>query len=172
MSERGIGDNIGAWNVTGGSVDLIGGYWQAPTAAAHSGSVDLDGNSPGGVSQALTLTSGDWYKLSFYLSGNPDGYPATKVVDVSVGSLNKNYSFTIGGNTHGNMGYILETASFKAGATNTLAFNSLDTNTPFGPVVGGVAVSAPELSTWAMMLAGFAGLGFVGYRRNRVIDVA
>jgi hypothetical protein len=25
----------------------------------------------------------------------------------------------------------------------------------------------PELSTWAMMLAGFAGLGFVGYRRNK-----
>jgi hypothetical protein len=30
--------------------------------------------------------------------------------------------------------------------------------------VGG---AAPEASTWAMMLIGFAGLGFVGYRRNR-----
>jgi PEP-CTERM motif len=30
-------------------------------------------------------------------------------------------------------------------------------------VVGGSAV--PEASTWAMMLAGFAGLGFAGYRR-------
>jgi hypothetical protein len=26
------------------------------------------------------------------------------------------------------------------------------------------AAAAPELSTWAMMLTGFAGLGFVGYR--------
>jgi hypothetical protein len=25
----------------------------------------------------------------------------------------------------------------------------------------------PELSTWAMMLVGFAGLGFAGYRRCR-----
>jgi hypothetical protein len=25
----------------------------------------------------------------------------------------------------------------------------------------------PEPSTWAMMLLGFAGLGFVGYRRQR-----
>jgi outer membrane lipase/esterase len=28
------------------------------------------------------------------------------------------------------------------------------------------ALVAPELSTWAMMLLGFAGLGFIGYRRS------
>jgi hypothetical protein len=34
--------------------------------------------------------------------------------------------------------------------------------------VHNVSVSAvPEVSTWAMMLAGFAGLGFLGYRRNK-----
>jgi hypothetical protein len=33
-------------------------------------------------------------------------------------------------------------------------------------VVGGSAV--PEPSTWAMMLLGFAGLGFAGYRRARL----
>jgi phospholipase/lecithinase/hemolysin len=35
------------------------------------------------------------------------------------------------------------------------------------------ALVAPEPSTWAMMLLGFAGLGFVGYRgRNRIAAVA
>ena len=29
------------------------------------------------------------------------------------------------------------------------------------------AVVVPEPSTWAMLLMGFAGLGFVGYRRTR-----
>ena len=29
------------------------------------------------------------------------------------------------------------------------------------------AVATPELSTWAMMGLGFAGLGFAGYRRAR-----
>jgi hypothetical protein len=29
------------------------------------------------------------------------------------------------------------------------------------------AAAIPELSTWAMMLAGFAGLGFAGYRRAK-----
>jgi hypothetical protein len=33
-------------------------------------------------------------------------------------------------------------------------------------------VSVPEPSTWAMMLAGFAGLGFLGYRRNKAADSA
>ncbi len=33
-------------------------------------------------------------------------------------------------------------------------------------LVGNVA-AAPEVSTWAMMLLGFAGLGFVGYRSSR-----
>jgi choice-of-anchor A domain-containing protein len=32
---------------------------------------------------------------------------------------------------------------------------------------GALPSSAPEPSTWAMMLAGFAGLGFVGFRRSR-----
>jgi hypothetical protein len=30
----------------------------------------------------------------------------------------------------------------------------------------------PETSTWAMMLAGFAGLGFAGYRRNKAASAA
>jgi hypothetical protein len=33
--------------------------------------------------------------------------------------------------------------------------------------VGGAAVTVPEPSTWAMMLLGFAGLGFAGYRASR-----
>jgi hypothetical protein len=31
---------------------------------------------------------------------------------------------------------------------------------------------APELSTWAMLLVGFTGLGFIGYRRARVTSSA
>jgi hypothetical protein len=34
-------------------------------------------------------------------------------------------------------------------------------------VSGGVTASTPEPSTWAMMILGFAGLGFAGYRKPR-----
>jgi hypothetical protein len=30
-----------------------------------------------------------------------------------------------------------------------------------------VVIGTPEPSTWAMMLLGFVGLGFVGYRKSR-----
>jgi hypothetical protein len=32
---------------------------------------------------------------------------------------------------------------------------------------GGLSLTAPEPSTWSMMILGFAGLGFAGYRRTR-----
>jgi PEP-CTERM motif len=38
-------------------------------------------------------------------------------------------------------------------------------------VIGGVVEAVPEPSTWAMMLIGFAGLGFVGYRTKSRVDV-
>ena len=34
-------------------------------------------------------------------------------------------------------------------------------------VAGGVTASVPEPSTWSMMLLGFTGLGFAGYRSAR-----
>ena len=46
----------------------------------------------------------------------------------------------------------------------------LDPSFQFEPVLGGsqiIGVSGvPELSTWAMMLLGSAGIGFVAYRRK------
>ena len=37
----------------------------------------------------------------------------------------------------------------------------------FSPGVGNLASTVPEPPTWAMMLLGFAGLGFAGYRASR-----
>ena len=51
-------------------------------------------------------------------------------------------------------------------AGGTLDFDSI-TALSF-EATGGV----PELSTWAMMLAGFAGLGFLGYRQTVKAHVA
>ena len=34
-------------------------------------------------------------------------------------------------------------------------------------VIGGVVEAVPEPSTWALMLLGFVGLGYPGYRRTR-----
>src|SRR5579863_720078 len=39
------------------------------------------------------------------------------------------------------------------------------------PGIGNPAVMVPETSTWAMMLIGFAGLGFAVFRRSRKSDI-
>ncbi len=48
--------------------------------------------------------------------------------------------------------------TFSVGFRNDPAFDGLDNFS---------VTAVPEISTWLMMLAGFAGLGFVGYRQGR-----
>jgi hypothetical protein len=58
----------------------------------------------------------------------------------------------------------------NGGATNQLFF-SAGIPGPTGKIeehgLFGDITAVPEPSTWAMMLLGFAGLGFVGYRQTR-----
>jgi choice-of-anchor C domain-containing protein len=167
------GQTFGAWLVTGASVDLIGGYWQAPVGG---GSVDLDGNAPGGVSQNITLSAGT-YLLSFYLSGNPDGGDPVKTVDVSLDGTSEvfTYNTALSGNNHTDMDYVLESMRVTVtGGLQTLSFASQDASTsPWGPVIGGVSLTAvvPEPATWALMLTGFAAIGG-GLRRRRATVAA
>jgi len=149
-----------AWTVANGSVDEIGSYWQAPPTGG--GSVDLAGNSAGAIQQSFNAASGS-YNLQFYLSGNPDGGPATKEVTVTIGSTSANFFYTIGGNSKGSMNYILENLAFtSACGSNLLTFQSDDKDSPFGAVIGGVSVSAvPEPATWMMLLLGFGGIGWM-----------
>ena len=63
--------------------------------------------------------------------------------------------------------------------TDALGQTSLPTSESFsvfdGPEAGlrygGVAFAAPEPATWAMLLLGFAGLGFAGYRKRSALSV-
>jgi len=160
------GQAFDGFTVQSGSVDLIGNYWQGPPPGG--GSVDLDGNSPGAIAFTtnLALAPGS-YVLSFWLSGNPDGSPATKQLDVALGGLPSYFTYTIGSNSHSSMNYDLETVSFTTSGFTPLTFTSLDTNSPYGPVIGGLSISSvPEPSTWAMMILGFFGIGFMAYRRR------
>jgi hypothetical protein len=158
------GGMMGVWNVVG-SVDLIGTYWNGPPVGGNS--VDLNGDMQGGITQTFTIAAGS-YVLGFYLSGNPDGAPNTKTVDVSVGPSDPMYQFTTALDGNHSLTYTFETLDFSTtGGPVTLSFLSQDAG-PYGAVVGGVTISEaiPESSTWAMMIFGFFGLGFLAYRRK------
>jgi choice-of-anchor C domain-containing protein len=161
-----VGD--GVLDAGSGSVDFIGALWQAPPGETTS--VDLDGNNPGSISQTVTgLTVGWTYTLNFYLSGNPDGPPATKVLMLLGGAIPNTFTYTLSGNTYANMMYQLENATFTASTTSELIkFSSDDpagTQAAWGPVVGGVHLApsgTPEPFTMAL---GLAGIGLAVRRR-------
>jgi PEP-CTERM motif len=54
------------------------------------------------------------------------------------------------------------------GPTETLAFSQFSSgNSQESPILGALAVSTPEPSTWAMLGLGFAALGYAHFRRTR-----
>jgi len=179
--------SIGAWTVghdsipyptlVSSSVDLIGSLWSGPPTGGYS--VDLNGTlgangasstvARGSIFQAINVASAGNYTLTFYVSGNEDGLPVDKSFIYQFGS-----NFQLGSTSDsvraGEWTKVVETAFLSAG-TQYVSFGSYmaDATNQFGPVVGDVSVfaAAPEPSTWAMMLLGFAGLGFAGYRSSR-----
>jgi choice-of-anchor C domain-containing protein len=156
----------GTWTVTSGSVDQIGGYWQAPVPGG--GSVDLDGfYARGGISQVIAPSAGN-YQLRFFMSGNPDGGNPLKGLTASIGGVSQDFYYMTGSNTHGDMQYAFQTMLFSTtGGIIDLRFTSLDDiDAAFGAVIGGVSVTAvPEPLTLTLFGAGLAGIA--GLRRRR-----
>jgi hypothetical protein len=138
-------------------------------------------SSPGeGISQSVATTIGNTYRLTVGLS-DENGPGLTSVLNVLIGSqLNQ---VTLAADSSGFFHRPFETYTYDYVATSSLTTISfiLFSSTDFGnndPLIDGVsfqqiAVGAvPEPSTWAMLIAGFAGIGFMGYRRRRKAAVA
>lgn len=158
---------IAGWTVGAGGIDYIGTYWQA---ADGNRSLDLNGNFPGSISQTFDVVSGQTYKVTFYLAGNTDGGPDIKTLTTTSTDATILFSsFNTAGRSHPDMGWTPISFEFTAsGLTETLTFLSttVDGNA-FGPALDNVTVAAvPEPSTWAMMILGFLGVGFLAYRRK------
>jgi hypothetical protein len=125
-------------------------------------------------------TSHHWWNVGEY--GGSVGFNLSgKDLNIVWGSPNDNNTVTFysgAGGTGGVIGAVTNldlVSAFGVGNynqpgylihfTTPTAYRSVAFST--GPTAFEFAVAAPELSTWGMMLAGFAGLGFVGYNRKR-----
>ena len=128
----------------------------------NGGYVDL-GGSTGAVRTSMDFAPGT-YTLSFELGGNTLGDAAertkTRVGDWSTAvTLSSSDPLTTYTYTFTTTGGHLWFRDFPA-AGNQSVGNILDN------VVLSIATSVPELSTWAMMTIGFAGLGFAAFRSS------
>jgi hypothetical protein len=135
-------------------------------------------NTPGSISLTGTFTAdtdlGSVTSASFNVSGVPvviDGLFGSVFPDpnflVSAFSPLDNFYFLFIGFSGGVGGGTISSGTLfhcNGGCANDLQDNlASDLTGTFSPQITAV----PEPSTWAMMILGFAGLGFMAYRRSR-----
>ena len=138
--KRTVGQSVGRWTVTRGTVDQIGRrYWQAPDGRQ---SVDLNGTSAGTIRTTMATGAGVRYRVSYFLAGNPAGGPAQKSGQVAVdGTVRQTFSFDTTGRTFTDMGYVRKSFVFVAtGGPATLDFASTSGPTAHGPVIDKTSV--------------------------------
>jgi hypothetical protein len=150
------------------SVDLVGSvngsFFPNLAPSATLNAVDLDGSegtgfSPSGDLQSRSSLPLGNYVVSFLLAGNlRNNLPQTTTI--SIGS--QSFSLTL----PATQAYTPFSFTFL-GASGPLTFLESGPATQQGSLLADVVVSTvPEPSTWAMMLLGFAGLGFA-FRQSR-----
>ncbi len=162
--------NITSWEIIGLSVDYIGTVWQASDGTR---SLDLEGieaNAGGGVQQSFATDIGQMYEVTFDIAGNPVGAAAIKVLNVSAGDNNQNFSFDTVESSLEFMNWDTRMFTFTATSTSTtLAFTAVSPLSGFGAALDNVDVHPvlpiPEPSTGLLLGAALAGLAV--YRRCR-----
>jgi PEP-CTERM motif len=158
---------------------------------ADEGTGDATDQTDNAGLEKWTLSDGTWsldYTLQAGLIGDTYSVPGWNFGETTIGLRNLSAKL----NADGTVTFFATTStssdSGDNGAdpneiveiTDALGDTSLPTGEKFsvfdGPVAGlrygGVAfAAAPEPSTWAMLLLGFGGLGFVGYRKRSALSL-
>jgi len=116
---------------------------------------------PDTLTQVVADTAGQTYDLSFYLYFAPAGPTQLTYVQWNGATDFSEAAPTVGGFWEHFMTQVVGTGS------DSLEF--FDANNPGLDYLHNVSLTAgiPEASTWAMMMLGFAGLGFAGYRKTK-----
>jgi hypothetical protein len=146
----------------------------SPDAAGVHGAYFVSDFATQSLSQTINLNPGT-YKigLSLYAPRNGWNNAGDAQISADIGGVQ-----LIGATVHSLVPQswynLTGTLTVAAAGFYAASFNFGANRFPSADVVIDQAyvVAAPEVSTWVMMLAGFAGLGFVGYRRNKAATVA
>jgi hypothetical protein len=154
------------------------GFVDSP-AGGNFFAADGSAKYSGAISQTISgLTPGHEYVVTFVWAGNQ--YYDSSSLSYS-GPLTADWQVSLGSQTfttpaanyasHGFTGWMSQSFTYTATSTSeVLSFLAQGTPNGLPPValLDGVSLTAvPELASWAMMLVGFAGLGFAGYRRTK-----
>jgi choice-of-anchor C domain-containing protein len=173
-----FGSGLPDWNVFVNNVDIVlQGKIGASAAFEGKQYLDLVGyGSTGGIEQSFATQIGKTYSLTFAYANNAFGGPTNDTAEVDVFGASQLLTDFVNhsSSTTADLNWTIYTKTFVANSTSTrLSFNETVGGGNAGVLLDAISVSAvPELATWAMMLIGFAGLGFVAYRRTKKISAA
>jgi hypothetical protein len=153
---------ITGWDLfpgNGGYIDLDGSGGGAGTLqtvqsfapGTYALTFDLGGNARGDVAKTTTITLGDW-STSLTLDASSPYTLYTYDVVTTGGQLS--FADDYAGNRA--IGNVLDKVSLSLATSDTQA----------------IADPVPELSTWAMMLLGFGGIGYAGFRPARKVTAS
>ena len=147
-----VGAFSAGYGGSGEAVSYAGyAYLDFTTTAPETLYLDLLGNNGGGF---------DNLALSIYSSAGSKSYDFTSLASAQAFFDNTSQGL---GNVLAGSQYVDLYFSLTASGTETgFGFNYNIAEAPYFPPAG-----APEASTWAMMLTGFAGFGFAGFRRGQ-----
>jgi hypothetical protein len=157
----------------GGTVDLIGNTTTGPLFdlfPGNGGYVDLDGSSGAetNLSTIMSFAAGS-YTLTFDLAGNArnDG---SKTTVITLGNFTTQITLAA------TDPYALHTLNITTTGGNLVFSDLSGGNNNIGNILDNVTVATvaaiPEPGTWAMMLIGFAGLGFAFRQSRRKVSFA
>ena len=139
--------SIPDWTIGGNSVDdavdAAKSGWQPPPGCGYS--VDLSGNAPGSVSQAVTTTPGASYELHWYLSGNWNCAPTVKTMHVVWdGHVKDAPTFNTTGLSATSMHWVIQSVIVKAtSAESDVRFGDASTRpSSAGAILGDVSLDA------------------------------
>ena len=161
------------WTIDTGNVNVVNGTFGSSAGnLAKEGNQYLDLVGQGGIgslSQSFATVAGQMYTLNFAFSHNLFGGTPSASASFLVGGLSGTVAHSTGSTS--NLDWQSFVGNFTAtGPTSTLKFTNLTGGSNEGIFLDAVSVQSavPEPATWAMMLMGFAGIGF-GMRRSRAV---
>jgi hypothetical protein len=149
----------------------FGGFAEAGIGAnAASGAFADAGGGTSDAGYEFRATSEEQLTIDYTTQSDFD--PGTFVYEVTVASKKTSDEFFIGANSVNSIEldltkgrYLVDFTVVQPDAVSAAIGDSLDQLTYSGDFHLTLA-AVPEPSTWAMMLLGFAGLGYAGYRRR------